>query len=170
MHRSILRGLIAVTAVLAAAPAAAAQLWQQTDVGMSPETVKKLYPEAAESNGNQRGMHGTPLLVRDGYEVNNHEFHVEFYFEDKGLQKVILRLQKADLATKELPTIFKELLQSRYGEPMSYYTEGDPLPLIKATWLDGKRNITLYWALIRKTQVKMNIIYSTRIATEADKL
>jgi len=153
-----------------ATTAAATQLWQEAELGMDPNTIQGLYPEAEASNGNERGMHGTPQLVIKDYEVNNRDFNVEFFFDNDKLTKVILRLQKADLESKELPKIYEDLLESRYGEPLSYYKEGEPLPLIKATWLDGARNITLYWARIRQTDITMSIIYSTRVSREADKL
>lgn len=170
MGRLLLRTLLPLALIMVALPASASQLWQDAEVGISPETVRGLYPGAEESNGNERGVHGVPALVLKGYKVSDRDFNVEFYFEDDALYKVILRLQEPQLGTKELPNIYRDLLTSRYGEPLSYYTEPDPLPLIKATWLDDRRDITLYWTLIRGERPSLSIIYSTRIADGAEKL
>lgn len=171
MARSLMMTMVAITMLVVGSPATAAtKLWQEAKVGMSPDKIQELYPEAEGGDDRKRGVHGVPGLVMEGYEVNNRDFNVEFFFGDSGLNKVILRLQKTKLTSREMPKIYEDLLRSRYGEPLSYYTEGDPLPLIKATWVEGNRTIMLYWARVRQTDINMSIIYSTRISDEAGKL
>lgn len=161
---------VALVLLVSAMPAFATTLWQDAKEGMGVDAVRGLYPEAEPGDYPERGVYGTPKLIMEGYEVNNRDFNVEFFFDDGGLTTVILRLQKASLASREMPKIYEDLLRSRYGEPLSYYTEGEPLPLIKATWTDGERDIMLYWSRVRQTDINMHIVYSTRIRDEGNKL
>jgi hypothetical protein len=170
MGRHLPRITLALILLALATPAFATQLWQDAKVGMSVDAIRGLYPEAEPGEYPKRGVHGTPKLIIKGYEVNNRDFNVEFFFENGGLNEVILRLQKASLSSREMPKIYEDLLRSRYGEPLSYYTESEPLPLIKATWTDGERDILLYWARVRQTDINMHIVYSTRIRDEGNKL
>lgn len=170
MRGVMVRAVLAAVALVVASPAMAVQLWQDADKGMTPEEVREAYPKVQEPQNKDRGNNPVPELVMPGYTVDGRDFRVEFYFGASGLEKVILQLQESVRSSKEVPLDYKALLERQYGETAAYYTEPEPLPLIKATWIDGRRDIVLYWTVVRSTEARMNITYSTRIANESEKL
>jgi len=140
-------GLAAAALLLAAQPAAAQQLWDNTRAGMSPTEVRRMYPEAAPTMAPASAeAAGQTLLTLARVDVAGEPFRVAFVFDNNALSRVGLVYLGAKSFDALLPLYNKVRgqLEAEYGPPVTGRTERGGLTNNEEhTWRDEHRMVQM---------------------------
>ena len=142
---------------------------------MSPKDVRALMPDAIDpkkiANLNSGAMEF--LQIEDFVVVHRH-FSVHFYFSDKKLEQVTLKLKRREEDTfhfyMQTFDSFSEALRAKYGAEVSKDKKDyDGYRRVEAMWMSGRTNIGIllfdvYGSLL------LNVNYQVRISKESEKL
>ena len=149
-------------------------LWRETVVGMSPDEVRKLVPEAEPPAGKAGVLaDGAVEILRvSQFELLGERFAASFYFKDEKLAQVTLALQGEKSFPAALSTFdsLSEALRTKYGSEISRRVSQTPFPSANATWLSGRTNISATVFSVARGHLVFNVNYQVRVAREADKL
>lgn len=124
MRNSLAFFPVAIISVMAAAPASAETLWQNTSVGMSPTDVMNLYPDTKPTT-----LSGNEALIKSGrVTIFDTAFLVSFEFNTEKLFRVNLSASNiSDNNALSSPLVTYKLVANelikRYGRPNKVQTD-----------------------------------------------
>lgn len=170
--------LLTIAAALLAAgltgtSATAQDLWRGVQVGMSPEQVQDLLPEAKFASGED--IQGEALRLRaGGFELANVAFEANFYFAGESLQSVILRPEAEQSATivMSLAEDIIPQLGLKYGPPYDCEINRHSISGITGThcnWLSGGAQIGLSASHMSYSLPHFSLVYQ-RAKLDTDNL
>ena len=170
--RSFFAVLVAAAALIAA-PASAQELWQDTEVGMTPDQIRRVHPNArppAERSTLRNGA--TCELEIPDYEVGGMAFRVCFYTRSSHLIQVML---SSEAPTEPQFQTMADLLRARYGREVSTDTENcrpnRSLRLCSYGWLlPSGTNVSILYMDVGGQAPLLNIVYQTRVRDGANRL
>lgn len=163
--RKILVGLSCLAALAAATPAFSQTLWQNLNVGMSPQQIMAAKPEAVRQDNPDHLASGAECQLKiQHFELLADDYSVCFFILDGKLAQVTLH-HNGKPSKSDFDNV-ATALSAKYGRP---YSEKPNALGYEADWvLDSGVNISM--VLFDKYTPLLNINYQTRIAGEASKL
>ena len=149
----------------AAAPATAQTLWQNVDTGMTESQVLAAQPTAMQNPEPTTLSGGAKCSLHiKSYALLNDPYEVCFFFLDKRLIQVTLG-HRGELFKGDYEGLV-DALASKYGEPLSNRKTSLGFA---ANWsLNNGVNISVFY--MDKLLPLLNLVYQTRLASDAEKL
>ncbi len=150
----------------------AQSLFGTTSYGISPDSVKALYPGYFKNTPSNKDSVITNLSLRD-YEISGYKYIVSLDFLNNKLVKVKLwtpgniNLFEAQVRFDELTRLLKTKYGSEFSrkkDVRSYFYE------LKSVWNFNKTNIILEVYGQTNENAILTLEYSTEASAEADKL
>jgi len=121
-------------------------LWHVTEPGMTLPDVRAVLPDAVPPVQPKRLGNGLSLgLVAPNVSNLDRAFHAELYFDDDGLQQVLL-LPTRLLTVPDAMSEFDELRQAasrRYGRELPGISPPSANVVAEARWMAGSVTVTL---------------------------
>lgn len=160
-------------ASLTGTSATAQDLWRGVQVGMSPEQVQGLVPEAESASGED--IQGETLRLRaGGFELADVAFVANFYFTGDSLQSVILRPEAEQSATivMSMAEAIIPQLGLKYGPPYDCEIHRRSISGITGThcnWLSGGAQIGLFASHMSYSLPHFSLVYQ-RAKLDTDNL
>ena len=153
-------------------------LWQKTSYGMTLNQVQAVVPLAAVPKDPSHLSGNVQERLRiENYAVVGKPFVVRFYFGADKLVEVMLEALKEDSLIEYSSTFdaLAEVLRAKYGAERSKENLDNSLAMIhEFTWVDGTTDITLLLTSAGDTSsgaiTVLNLVYSTNLSKEAEKL
>lgn len=144
-------------------------LWQNLSAGMVPDEVRAVRPDAIENRSPETLATGAQdILIIPDFLLNGDAYTVHLYFADQRLVQVTLSIGDA-AATISAAEGMLTLLRAKYGPELSL-SEPEPYDLLQnltAEWLAGN-GVDI--SLVCYSGICLNIVYQTRLVSEASKL
>ena len=121
-------------------------LWNVTEPGMTVDEVRAVLPRAFPPMESRPLANGLELkLTANGVENLERAFDADFYFNESGLQTVLLRPTRS-LTINAAASEFESLRRSatlRYGKEQPAASASHSPPAAESRWISGRVTITL---------------------------
>lgn len=138
-------------------------LWENTELGMTPENVLKKVPNAEKvKEGNILKNDARELIRIKNKKIADKNFKASFYFLKNKLYQVTLQRNKICSYEDNL-NLFKKIekrLDKRYENRLEYNVDSSKMnKRAKAIWKEGNLKIIVLLLPITKDKSILNIIY-----------
>ena len=165
--------LCAAGALLSATASVAQTLWQNTNVGMTADQIRRAQPSAQVPSRAQT-LHGGAVcgLELPDYEVGSDHFRVCFFMKDGRLAQVTMTSTEPSIPAYDALSV---MLRARYGNELSASSQpcarGRGLTVCTMEWLlDTGVNVSLLYSDVNGRLQILNVVYQTRLRDARDRL